>query len=205
MRAERGQPLLCCHAKGLFSGSACEPSGGARPAGRRCEVSVAFERENPESLGLPAQDSKTDRRSAGFSPPRVQLSSHSCGLKLSRACSFRRAAYAYPQRGPKAQHSTGEGNPAASARARRRAPAQRLRRGARDQERRLVKITDASTRDDGLLPEQKRQRRAARATGTAIGVRSVTSGGRAGRLTRSPLRRRVKTKGRHWRLSLIHI
>ena len=54
-----------------------------------------------------AKDEKFDA-DRGFSPPRVQLSPHSCDLKLSRACSSCRAAYAYPQRGPKAQHSTGE-------------------------------------------------------------------------------------------------
>ena len=112
----RGQPDAHQPVRGarkcVFAGPPSSGPGGVRLRRRRCDDGVAFERENLSQLGRAgggAKDKKFDA-DRGLSPPRVQLSPHSCDLKLSRACSSCRAAYAYPQRGPKAQHSQAKPN-----------------------------------------------------------------------------------------------
>ncbi len=74
-------PASPCHEKGVFSGPLPSRPGGLRRAGRRCDVSVAFERENPQlSLRAGKETSKFDA-DRGCSPRRAELNSHSCDLK----------------------------------------------------------------------------------------------------------------------------
>jgi hypothetical protein len=85
-------PLLCCHAKGLFSGPLSSLDKGVRRAGRRCGVSVAFERENPQQpASQPARDEQNYRRYSAAPLP-SSVGCHSCGLRRARPLALLRAA-----------------------------------------------------------------------------------------------------------------
>ena len=192
----RGQPDAHQPVRGarkcVFAGPPSSGPGGVRLRRRRCDDGVAFERENLSQLGRAGGGAKDEKFDAdrGFSPPRVQLSPHSCDLKLSRACSSCRAAYGQLQEGRRP--STAQAKPNTS-RPRTRTPTRagaaftkrRPRFGTSAREKHPRRLVPRGAPSNGLLPVKKRkQRRAARPTGTATRVRSVTSGGRAGRLAR---------------------
>ena len=154
------------------------PGGGASTAWR-------FERENP--LAKPAAAGKKTSnltQIGGFSPRRVCSNSHSCDLKLARACSSCRAAYGQLQEGRRP--STAQAKPNTS-RPRTRTP---TRAGAAFTKRRSRSGTSAHKKhprrrvprdapSHGLLPVKKRkQRRAARTAGTPTGTRWVVGRGR---------------------------
>jgi len=96
-------PLPCCHAKGVFSGPLSSRPGGLRPAGRRCDVSVAFERENPQQPAshIRQETSKTERRFGSGAPIKRRVAFvRSRSRKTVSASSRRGHAPANTQQGP---------------------------------------------------------------------------------------------------------
>ena len=150
-RAARCSSASPLYEKGLFSGPLSSCPGGARRPGRRCDVSVAFER-NTEALfpgaGSGRQKSSNLTQIGGFSPRRVCSDSHSCDLKLARASSSCRAAYGQLQEGRRP--STAQAKPNTS------------RQRTRTSTRACAALRRARAREQGRKPTEERAPRARR-------------------------------------------
>ena len=172
------------------------PGGGATYQWRLNETP----RGSLSWAGSGRQKSSNLTQIGGFSPRRACSNSHSCDLKLARACSSCRAAYGQLQEGRRP--STAQAKPNTS-RPRTRTPTRdsaaftkrRPRSGTsvhKKHPRRLV-LRDAPSHGLLRLQRQRKCRRAARTARTPIRVRSLTSGSRARGPARQEIRRRDET------------